>query len=491
MAAVKAAPRARVIVVVGGGFSAATFAVQLVRHSRVPHAIYIVEPREQLGRGLAYSATDPDHRLNGPVDSHGLDPEQPDELRSWCVAKNLLRSDPECFAPGGQLFIRRSDFGAYLFEQISLHSNGDYQGSIIRHVRDTAVGASFDGTAYQVETAAHGAITADMLVVATGNPHPTLRPPFEARHRGHPRIIANPLRPDCLTQIPVDTRVLVVGSGLTAFDTLSTFVRRGHAGELLAISRRGLQPRSHSPEIVQGGRGAAKSAALRIDLTGPVPEFITRESATARRWLRALRAEIRRQEQEGHSWHEAFDAVRNVVGRIWPSMPLAEQRRFLRRLHIWYDVHRFRLPPMNEQLVRAAERSGQVRFAAARLVRVEPKLETGSIEVEMFEGVTGKRLNAHFDWIVNCTGLDHARAPGENPFLHALLASGLIRAHPNGLGFDVSQNCEALDADSRPQCNLRVIGPPTAGAFGDPLGVAFIAAQVRRILPDVLRSLEV
>jgi len=37
---------------------------------------------------------------------------------------------------------------------------------------------------------------------------------------------------------------------------------------------------------------------------------------------------------------------------------------------------------------------------------------------------------------------------------------------------------------------LRAIGPPTAGVFGDPLGVPFISGQIRRILPDVLRTLD-
>ena len=49
---------------------------------------------------------------------------------------------------------------------------------------------------------------------------------------------------------------------------------------------------------------------------------------------------------------------------------------------------------------------------------------------------------------------------------------------------------EALDAAGNPQPTLRAIGPPTAGVFGDPLGVPFISGQIRRILPDVLRTLD-
>ena len=48
-----AGERARRIVVIGGGYSGAAFAVQLVRKSSVAVAITIVEPREEVGRGLA------------------------------------------------------------------------------------------------------------------------------------------------------------------------------------------------------------------------------------------------------------------------------------------------------------------------------------------------------------------------------------------------------------------------------------------------------
>jgi uncharacterized NAD(P)/FAD-binding protein YdhS len=316
------------------------------------------EPREHPGRGLAYSATDPDHRLNGPIEPHGLDPERPDELRQWCEGAGVFQRDPACFARSGQAFLRRSDLGAFLSEKLARLAADERLGSTVRHVRDMAIACRKEGDMYQVQTSRHGELVADLLVVATGNPVPGLRPPFRPEHRDHPRIVGNPLESGCLDRIPTDARVLVVGTGLTALDILSTLVRRGHRGDLLAISRRGLRPHAHPPEMTEGLPGASAPAPLPLDLTGPVPDFIARVPGTARQWSAALRAEIRRQESAGRSWHAAFDAVRNVVWQIWPRLPLAEQRRFLRRLSIYYDVHRFRTPPMNDELVREAERAG-------------------------------------------------------------------------------------------------------------------------------------
>jgi len=481
--------RARRVVVVGGGFSAATFAVQLIRNAEVPLEISIVEPREQIGRGLAYSAQDKDHRLNGPADSHSLDPEQPDEFLKWCLEKRLPELDPECVTPSGLMFIRRRDYGSYVVQQLSRYAKCGAGCSRIRHVRDKADNASFDGSTYRVATSESGVLVADLLVVATGNPQPALRLPFEPQHHQHPRIIANPLNPGCLRHVGVEDRVLVVGTGLTAFDVLSTLLRSGHTGEMFAISRRGLQPRSQRPEVFQPPQYPARSGAYALESEPPLPEFLDVDRPFVRQWLHALRVEVRRLEQEGRCWHDAVDAVRNSAGRLWLLLSLTEQQRFLRKLSIWYDVHRFRLPPMNELFVRKAEDDGKVRFEAARLVKVQLGSES-PILVDIRKGAAGATVGLPFDWVVNCTGLDHAKASSDNPFLQSLLTSGLLKLHPNGLGFDVSPQCEALSVTNAVQSGLRVFGPPTAGAFGDPLGAAFIASQVRRVMPDVLRYLQ-
>lgn len=478
------------VVIVGGGFSAAAFAVQFVRNTRSRVDISIVEPRANLGCGLAYSATDSDHRLNAPASLHSLDPDHPEALRAWCVREGVFDRDPECFSGGGYAFLRRGDFGAFVTDQIAQAAADRRLGSSIHHVRDYAVSAEPIPAGFRIFTDSGQKLTADLLVVATGTPVPALRHPFRPEHAVHPRIVGNPLEPGCLDRIPPAARVLVVGSGLTALDVLSTLVRRGHQSEVLVISRRGLRPRAHPAEIVERREALTAPSALRFDVMAAVPAFIAGQPATARHWLRAVRAEISRQKLAGHGWHSTFDAVRNAAWKIWPRLPLDEQRRFLRRLGAYYDVHCFRTPPMNEQLVREAEQRGFLRFVAARIGRIETPRDSLKVKAELVEARTGSRVEMEFDFIVNCTGLEHAAATRANPFLRSLLEVGLLRPHGNGLGFDVGANCEAYDASGRPQPGLRVIGPPSAGASGDPLGAIFIAAQVHRILPDVMDKLE-
>ena len=439
-----------------------------------------MEPRAELGRGLAYSATDPDHRLNAPLDVHWIDPERPFELRQWCEARDIFQKDAECRTANGQVFLRRSDLGEYLADQIQRHVDGRSSTSV-RHVRATATSARHEGGAYRIQTDSQGELIGDLLVIATGNPVPSLRPPFRAEDRFDERIIANPLAPGALDWIPAAARVLIVGSGLTALDVASTLVRRAHQGGILIVSRRGLRPRSQSP-------GTLNEAPRRIELSTEVPEFIRDQPTRIAAWTRALRKQIELQVSAGQHWYQPFDAVRDVVWKLWPQLATREKLRFLRRLRVFYDVHRFRTPPMNEAIVADAERRGLVRYAAATLKTVTTS--PSSVTVRLLDERARSEKAVAFDCVVNCTGLDHGSARDSNPFLRSLLQQGLLRPHATGYGFDVTEHCEAIDASGAARPTLRVLGPPTAGVFGDPVAIPFIANQVSRILPDVLRTLD-
>jgi uncharacterized NAD(P)/FAD-binding protein YdhS len=214
--------------------------------------------------------------------------------------------------------------------------------------------------------------------------------------------------------------------------------------------------------------------------------------ATVRHWCSALRKEIARAADMGRSWHEPFDQVRNVVWKLWPRLPHSEQQRFLRRLRVFYDVHRFRAPPMNMAMVREAQAQGRATFAAASVsgMRFTAGAD-GPVTVMLRHAVTRERTELPFDVVVNCTGLDWADEWKRNGLLRSLVEQGKLRVHRTGLGFEVGIHCQALDTRGSADPRLRVVGPPTAGAYGDPLGVSFIAGQIQRVLPDLLEELAV
>ena len=180
--------------------------------------------------------------------------------------------------------------------------------------------------------------------------------------------------------------------------------------------------------------------------------------------------------------------MRDAEWHMWPNLPAQERCRVLRQLRTWYDVHRFRSSPQNQELGEAAVAEGGVRFIAARLQAVPAADEGLSI------AVTWKRLGAElpqtqsFDAVINCTGLDALVALSANPFLLSAKQRGWLRRDACSMGFEVDDQCCAVGADGTAQPAVRVVGPPTVGTFGDPIGAMYIGAQIHRMLDDALLS---
>jgi uncharacterized NAD(P)/FAD-binding protein YdhS len=469
------------VVIIGGGFTGAATAVQLVRASPRPLQITVVEPREELGRGLAYTAPDPDHRLNGNTDNHVLDLADQGELNRWCAANRILDRDPDAMARNGNVFIRRHDFGRFVGDMVRQHSSW-HTGSTLRHVRDTATDLRIEADEVRVTLRAGATLEARLAVLATGNARPRLPNPLSAL-AGHPRVIEDPLNPGSGPGPDPGSRMLLVGTGLTALDVASTLVRAGHRGQIVAVSRRGLRPRLHrlAPAI--------PGLTLLQRVEGPMPEFVRDAAAapTARGLLRALRRRIRELEAQGGEWYAAFDAMRDVVWQFWPRVPAAERRRFQRWLRPWYDMHRFRAPPQNDALVREAEQAGRVTFRAARVMAARAHGE--GLLVALRDRGENRSREERFDYVVNCTGLDPASGARDNPLLTSLLDRGLLTLDASGMGFAVDAQCRPVGRDGSTSGALRMLGPPTAGTFGDPLGVLFIAPQIRRAVPGMLEAI--
>ncbi len=477
-------PAPRRITIVGGGFAGVSAAVQLLRRCPEPLRITLIEARERVGPGLAYATHDPDHRLNGPTWVHSVDPLDGGHFTRWCEARGVFEADPLARQPSGAAFVRRAVLGAYLEDQVRAHAHWPATGGTLRTVQAHAVAAVRRGDTTVVVTDRGQEIGGELLLLATGNPLPRLPAPLDPALAAHPGVIENPLETSRLLNLPRGARVLLLGSGLTALDAICTLQRQGQHGGVVLVSRRGLRPRPQPPF---NGPLPVPTGRQNLDrVLDPAPGFLLRAEPTLRAWVRALRAQVAAAQGD---WYPAFDELRDSVWQLWPRLPLAQQRRFLRRLRPWYDVHRFRSPPQTEAIVNAALGSGRVRHEAARLRGLRAE---GQALVAQLQGpLDAVPREERFDALVNCTGLDAASRAAGNPLLRSLLAQGWLRPDGLGLGYEVDAHCRAIGADGQARDRLRLIGPPTLGRFGDPGGAMYIAAQIHRLVPDLLATLGV
>lgn len=479
---------ARRITIVGGGFSGVSAAVQLVRHSPVPLAITLIESRDRVGPGLAYATHDPDHRLNGPTWVHAVDPVDGEHFTRWCEARGVFEADPQAVQANGTAFVRRAVLGAYLEDMVHSHASWAATGSTIRTLQDRAVHAwqADDGEVTTV-TERGQTLAADLLVLATGNAEPRLQAPLNPALAQHPGVIENPLVTARLLGIARDARVLIIGSGLTSLDVVSTLQRQGHTGGVTVVSRRGLRPR---PQPLASGTVTYPVGRQNLDrLLGPAPNFLTQVRPELRTWIRTLRAQIRESVARGEGWNLPFDELRDAVWQLWPTLPAAQQRRFLRSVRTWYDVHRFRSPPQTEAINREALAAGSVVHLAARLRSLAAQAHTHRIDAVLQPAGDSTTRTEAFDVVVNCTGLDAAARTAGNPLLKALVEHGTLRPDACGIGYAVDPHCRVVNAEGEALSRIRLIGPPTLGTFGDPGGAMFIAAQIHRMLPEVFATL--
>ncbi len=474
------------IVIVGGGFSGTSAAVQLVRRSPAALDITVVEPRESIGGGLAYSSDEPDHRLNGQPGMHSPDPADIAMFARWCEEQDAYAADPAARLANGTIFMRRSVFRRFLQETIASHARWP-TGSSIRHVRDRAVDVIPGEPALTVATAGGTLLECDMAVLAPGHTRARLPASFGAGCADHAGVIVDPLAASRLPAVAADDRVLVLGGGLTAYDIVSTLLTAGHRGPIEVVSRRGLRPQPQRPPPAPG---QAPLPPMLERLAAPPDAFIRAAGnpPTVRALLAALRRQIRAVGRGGESWDASFDHLRDMVGQVWPGMAVAEKRRFFRQLRPWYDTHRFRVAPQNAVIVNAAEKRGQVRFRAASIEGVDADRPDAPLRIALRERRASAARASVYDRVINCTGVDSTH-PSAVPLYAALLARGMISVDASGVGLAVDGRYRAIGRDGSDAPRLRVVGPPTLGARGDPLGSAFIGIQVYNMIPDLLAVL--
>ncbi len=480
------------VVIIGGGYSGSCLAVQMVRQTKRRLAITVVESRPQIGPGLAYSTQDPDHRLNAPQFSHTIHPTDAWHFARWCRDERVLEEDLEARLPDGTAFVRRYQFGRYLSAMVRKHSSWPATGSSITHAHDKAVHAEWQAGRWRIELDSGDSTTANLMCLATGNPELRLPERLAQSRDVSPGLIDNPFAAGAMDSLRPAERVLIIGSGLTALDTISTMIRRGHAGPIDSVSRHGLRPAPQGP-IPDGLQKALASSSLEampdsllLDrVLAPVPAFLEPPpdgvlTSQLRHWLVALRNRMADTASAGGSWQTGFDELRDVVWQLWPTLPVDERRRFIRHLKPWYDSHRYRSPPQNESLVRSAERDGRIRFLRGTLST------RGQLDGPDLPGTNVAQV---YDRVINCAGLDPASGLRSNPLLSSLQAQGWVRADPCGLGIETDLAGRAVNSLGFPLDHLRLVGPPTLGTFGDPIGAAYIAVQVHRLLPHILNGL--
>lgn len=398
-----------------------------------------------MGKGVAYSTDEAVHLLN--VRAEGM---------------SALAGEPAHFAnaveaEGGDRhgFAERRFFARYLrgilAEAIASGATELSETSVVSATRA-------EGSGWNVTLEDGPRVAARALVLATGNQEPD---GLDAFNGANSRFIRNPWGREARAAVDElvsssGHAVLLVGTGLTMVDVALSLEAGGYQGRILALSRRGLAPRSH-----------ADYEAAPID-PGELPQRLR----PMLRWVRRRAAEV--------GWRPAIDSLRPHSHALWQGLTGGEQRQFLRHARPWWDVHRHRIAPEVAATVARLVAEDRLEIVAARIVAATETAE--SIEVEYRRRGRDEVSSEKFSYVFNCTGPLHSIRHSKDPLLCRLLADGEV--HPDHLGIGLE-----VDETNRAGEHLWALGPLTKGRYWEMTAVPDIREQAAQVADDIEREL--
>ena len=431
------------VAIIGGGFSGTIIAAQLARRGI---SSVLIEGNGRVGKGVAYSTTEPAHLLNVRAEGMSAWPGEPDHF-----ARHFEQE-------GGERrgFAERRQFAGYLR---SILEEAVESGKT--EVAETAaVGAERRENAWQIELDDGGRIESNAVVLAIGNQQPESLAAFA---RIGERFISNPWGPEAQSAVSelaeTNESVLLVGTGLTMVDSVLSLDAAGHRGRIVALSRRGQIPRAHAD----------------FDPAPVEREEVPHGTVRALwRWLRQRRARV--------GWRAAVDSLRPHTHSIWQGLDADQQRRFLRHARPWWDVHRHRIAPEVASTIHSMIAEGRLEVMAGRVVSAQSSDRGLEVEIRRRGASSSKPL--HFAYAFNCTGPLHSISRTRDPLLRSLLDAGLVRPDHLGMGLEVTEQSRAVGGE-----RLWALGPLTKGRYWEIIAVPDIREQAAAVADDIAREL--
>lgn len=449
-----------VVAIIGAGFSGATLAAQVLQLGRAAPRVLLIEKTGRFGPGLAYCTGDPRHLLNVRAGALTADPSRPDDFVEWMRERGQEQTPSLAFAP-------RATYGSYL-EAVLARAMRTAEPGAIELIREPAVDCRMTERGARVRLGSGRQFDCDAVVFALGNQPAAAPSPFATSD------LIDPWDHAALAQVRPADDVLCLGTGLTMIDTALSLTAASRTGRIYAVSRRGLTPHAH------------------VEPRAPLPAYFDPHRKRLGEAMKVLRKSADQAVARGEPWHGEIDRLRPITTALWRSFTFDEQRRFLRHLRPWWDVHRHRTAPHVANWIDSMNSAGLLRVTAGRVRDVSQAGAKRRVQIWTRGGLSE---TLQVDHVINCTGPCPDLARSGDPLVQAILANGLARAHPLKLGLDVAEDGRLLDSRGEPQARVFALGPLTQGAFWEATAVpdiriraAALAKRLARVTQDLCRQ---
>jgi uncharacterized NAD(P)/FAD-binding protein YdhS len=424
---------------------------------RGPLHLVIVEPRAEVGRGVAYSTPDPLHLLNVPAESMSAIESEPAHFLRWAQRRDAAIHPCD--------FLPRRDFGEYLAATLAKEIEAAAGTATVEVVRDR-VERLEPGRPARAMLADGTTIAAGHVVLAIGSGPTRDAARISTALRASRHYVADPWSADPRRHAGRDERVLLIGTGLTMVDVALSLHADGAGPRMLAVSRSGLHPRGHRP------------GQPRRLLTFPLADGSGGMGAL----MRAFFGELGTAASLGGDITDVVDSIRPVTQQIWCTLDPEERRWFLANVRRHWEVNRHRMAPAVAARIEALRDSGALRIERAGVA----ELRRGGAGVLAVLERDGRTEEVEFDRVINCAGPEDDVRRIETTPLAPLLAAGTVRPDPLGLGLEVGLDGRLIDAEGAAAPNLHAVGPLRKGSLWESTAIPEIRRQADELAARLL-----
>lgn len=395
----------RSIAIVGAGFSGICVAAHLVFRAKSPLQIHMFERQPSFPGGEAFFTDNILHPLNVKASQMGALASDPEGFYHWVLENSHLLTCP--VKPDS--FLPRKVYRAYLIDlwEKVLHT-ATQKGIQLQLNAQEAVDVLVDHQQLEIITNNSSRTPVDALVIATGSPvSKTLSFENELLLR-NPRYVADIWNAKLDIANSSSQEVLLIGSGLTAVDAISTLVGQGFKGRIKVVSSSGSFPECHLNNAV---------VVLPNYRAGDFTPRITSVLKKIRKDIAAVNGD----------WRQVVNALRPCTQELWKSFSLTEKKRFMRHLFSFWNKYRHRMPFESGERMNALANEGRLSIQKGIVDKVK------AINPNTLLVSTQGRVD-EMDYVIKCSGPEYAIAKQGNQFLNSLFSKGLIELDPLGLG---------------------------------------------------------
>lgn len=447
------------ITIIGGGASGTLIAINLLRANAAESvAINLIEKKDRVGLGVAYSTDKDTHLLNVPAGKMGAFPDNVGHFFEWLKANGYDYQEPS--------FVPRKLFGQYLRDLLDT-SIREKAGNISINTFDCEA-VDIEEQPLRVVLDSGESVPTDKIVLAFGNfppPHPTVE---DQSFTTAEKYFQSPWSREVYESIGPDDSVFIVGTGLSMVDVAMHFHRVNHRGKITAISTRGLLPAVHRlGQTYNSFYDEIRSFTRITDL------------------LKAVRRQVMLADEGGIDWQAVVDSLRPDTQEIWQSLPVSEKRYFLQHLSRHWNVSRHRMPAEAAVVLDQMDADGRLEILKGRLRKIETN---GSGEFHIIFSSDGAEQQTAVDAIINCIGSESNFERIAKPLVRNLMAKGYIRNDALSQGLDALPDGTIIGKNGAGSQFLHTLGTPLKGILWESTAIPEIRKQARELADKLLSN---